>query len=59
VFAVNRNPQSCSARITLPKALKAKTAEVLFEKRSVGVAGGSWKDDFKPLDVHVYRLAAD
>lgn len=59
VFAVNRNPQRCSARITLPKALKAKNAEVLFEKRSASVTTGSWEDEFGPLDVHVYRLAAD
>jgi hypothetical protein len=31
-------------------------AEVLGESRSIPVRGGKFQDDFKPHDVHLYRL---
>ena len=55
VFAVNRDPKECQAAFSVPGKWKA---EVLFEGRSVNVDGASWKDDFKPLEVHVYKLTA-
>ena len=57
LFAVNRDPKECSASIGVPGRGKCK-AEVLFEGRSVSFEGGSLKDDFKPLEAHVYRLTA-
>ena len=53
VFAVNRDSKECQAAFSVPGKWKA---EVLFEGRSVNVDGASWKDDFKPLEVHVYKL---
>ena len=57
VFAVNREPEPCSASFRLPGISPAVRVEVLFENRAFQAAGGSWKDDFKPLDVHVYRVS--
>ena len=32
-------------------------AEVLGEKRTLKVAGGKFSDEFKPFDVHLYRIS--
>lgn len=56
VFAVNRNPQECSATFRLSGTNSDSEVEVLFEDRVLKAADGCWKDDFRPLEVHVYRL---
>ena len=57
LFAVNREPKECRAAISIPGMEKSK-AEALFEGRSVDFDGSSLKDDFKPLEAHVYKLTA-
>ena len=57
VFAVNRELDPCKAAFRLP-GMSISKIEVLFEGRCPEAAGGSWNDDFKPLEVHVYRLTA-
>lgn len=56
VFTVNHDAKACTARISLPGSNASRPVEVLFEQRSVNVEKGSWTDDFKPLEVHVYRV---
>ena len=58
VFAVNREPKECAASFTLPLLIESASVDVLFEKRAFKAVGGSWKDQFKPLEVHVFRLKA-
>jgi len=57
VFAVNRELDPCKAAFRLP-GMNMSKIEVLFEGRTHQAAGGVWNDDFKPLEVHVYRLTA-
>jgi hypothetical protein len=58
VFAVNRELDPCKAAFRLPGMTIMSKIEVLFEGRTHQAASGSWNDDFKPLEVHVYRLTA-
>lgn len=57
VFAVNHDKAAHKVAFRLPKAARPGV-EVLFEKRSVAVQADSFADDFAPLEVHVYKLAA-
>ena len=57
VFAVNRDSKECQANFAMQGLGKSK-AGVLFEGRSINVSGESWKDGFKSLEVHVYKLTA-
>ncbi len=57
LFAVNREPTACSAGFRLDGIQSKRQVEVLFEGRKIQAADGIWKDDFKPLEVHVYRLS--
>jgi len=58
LFAVNREPTSTQAQITLKGARLASDVEVLFENRKLPAVGNAWTDQFAPLEVHVYRLTA-
>ena len=58
LFAVNRDPNARSASFRLDGVSSKRQVEALFEGRSIQAASGSWADDFKPLEVHVYRLSA-
>ena len=57
VFAVNHGNKPCKVKLSLAESKASAPVEVLFEGRSVNAAKGAWQDDFKPLEVHVYRLA--
>ena len=52
VIAVNPRAQAQKARFS---GLPGKTAEVLFEGRSVALEQGALSDAFAPLAVHIYR----
>ncbi len=58
LFAVNREPGEYKASFTLAGIKHGKPAEVLFEGRQVQTTAGVWADNFKPLEVHVYKLPA-
>ncbi len=58
VFAVNHDTKPCTMKLSLPGMTASAPVEVLFEKRSVAAEKGVWQDDFKPLEVHVYKVAA-
>lgn len=58
VFAVNHDTKACTVKLSLPGMTASSLVEVLFETRSVAAADGAWQDDFKPLEVHVYKVAA-
>lgn len=55
VFAVNHSSQPCRATFRLSTGVGPK-AEVMFEDRILDLQKGSWTDDFKSLQVHVYRI---
>lgn len=57
VFAVNSATEPCKAELKLTGA-KSENLNVMFENRSLSVKACSWTDDFKPLEVHVYKLSA-
>ena len=57
VFAVNRETKDCHVTLALP-GIGGSKAEALFEGRSISMDRESWTDDFKPLEVHVYKLNA-
>lgn len=57
VFAVNSARTPCKGSFRL-SGVSPKSAEVLFEKRTVASNDGSWTDEFKPLEVHVYKLSS-
>jgi hypothetical protein len=54
VLAVNTGREACVP--TLGLALRAATAEVVFEGREVALTDGGWSDRFGPYERHVYRL---
>jgi hypothetical protein len=58
VFSVNLGRERRSAAITLRGADLRGRAEVVGEGRDIALDGGVIADDFAPLAVHVYRIAA-
>ena len=56
LLTVNKSERSHDVAILLPESLGAASAEVLFENRSVPIAGDRIRDKFKPLERHVYKL---
>lgn len=57
VMTVNSSTNPCDANFTLPGVADGAKVEVLFEGRSISVENGGWKDSFKPMEVHVYRVS--
>ncbi len=57
-FAVNSSTAECSESFRLPSLANGARLDVLFEGRSVSAINGGWTDTFKPLEVHVYKVAA-
>ncbi len=56
ILAVNASSEPVRARLKgFPRAVSK--AQVLFEKRKVGVSGGVLTDFFPPFGRHVYRMA--
>jgi hypothetical protein len=57
VIAVNSAQQPVSARLT-GLVQTATQATVLFENRTVPVSKGAVNTDFKPLGVHIFKIAS-
>lgn len=56
VFAVNREPAKVRAQFAFKRKGVPENVEVLFEERTLSTHGRRWTDEFKPLEVHVYRI---
>lgn len=56
VFAVGMRNAPARAAFALPRAGSAGRAEVMGENRSVPVRDGRFEDEFKPYEVHLYRI---
>ena len=56
VFACAMRDQAVKGSFTV-KDLKGAKAEVLGEGRTLAVSGGKFDDDFKPYEVHLYRIS--
>ena len=54
VFSVAMRDKGCKASFAVKGASGA--AEVLGESRSIPVKDGKFEDDFKPYEVHLYRI---
>jgi len=55
VFAVAMRNRAMKGSFAV-KDHKGTSAEVLGESRTLGVTDGKFEDDFKPYEVHLYRL---
>jgi hypothetical protein len=58
VFAVNMRGEPANASLTAAGIPKDAKVEVVDEGRTIPSAEGSWKDDFAPWAVHIYRIAS-
>ena len=57
IIAVNPNEYlPVAPTFTLPAGASHGRVDVLFEDRSMKLAGDTFQDLFEPLDVHVYRI---
>lgn len=58
LFAACMRNAGTTATFTLPNSLTPRGASgtVLDENRSVGISGGSFKDDFDPYAIHLYKI---
>lgn len=56
VFAVGMRNSAARGSFILHNIPKTATADVLGEGRQVVVKNGRFEDDFKPFDVHLYRI---
>jgi len=59
VFAVAMRGQAATGKFTIAGHQGTAQAEVLGEQRTVEVRDGRFADDFRPWDVHLYRLPHD
>ncbi len=57
VFAVGMRNLEASGRFRLP-GLVDGTAEVIGEGRTIEVSGREFRDNFRPYDVHFYKITA-
>jgi hypothetical protein len=57
LFTVNMRNRPTRGTFTLREAPAGAAAEALGESRSISIAGGKFADDFKPYEVHLYRIA--
>ncbi len=55
LFAVALRDKAAKASVVL-KGVATATAEVLGENRTIPVRDGKFQDDFKPYEVHLYRI---
>jgi hypothetical protein len=56
VFAVGMRNQPAQGTIKIVGLANKASAEVLGEARNIAVNGGEFTDDFKPYEVHLYRI---
>jgi hypothetical protein len=59
VFAVGMRDGTTTARFQLAGVKGSATAEVLGEDRTLSIRDGVFEDEFRPWDVHLYRLQGD
>lgn len=57
VLAVNSSRDQATANFNLSET-EGSDMDVLFENRKIQAKGGKWNDEFKPLEVHVYKIAS-
>ncbi len=55
LFAVRMEDTPVSATFKLTDLPNATTIEVLDENRNLKLSGGSFEDDFRPYEVHLYK----
>ena len=58
LFAVAMRSGQTRAKLAIQGLSGRHTVEVLDEDRTLEAADGAFEDDFRPWDVHLYRLAA-
>jgi hypothetical protein len=58
VFAVGMREGAARGTFEVKGLTGKAKAEVLGEDRTVDVSDGRFADDFKPYDVHLYRIGA-
>jgi hypothetical protein len=58
LFTVGMENKPTDATLKIPELPKTGTVEVLGENRSIQMANGEIKDQFKPYEVHLYRIHA-
>jgi hypothetical protein len=56
LFAVRMENGPVRARFTVKGVKGASVAEVIDEDRRISVRNGSFTDDFKPYEVHLYKI---
>ena len=56
LFTVNMRNQPTSGTFTISGLPDNASVEVLGESRRIASSGGGFADDFKPYDVHLYRV---
>jgi hypothetical protein len=56
LFTVNLRSEPVRGSFDVTRATSFKQAEVLRENRQIPVQNGAFGDDFKPYEVHLYRL---
>lgn len=56
VYLLTVNSDKTPVRLTLSRLLKYKKAIILNEGRELEIVNGSMTDDYKPFDVHIYKL---
>ncbi len=56
LIAANQSKNETITAEFMPKGLRKKSIKVYGENRQVSAADGKFKDEFKPLDVHIYKL---
>jgi hypothetical protein len=57
LFAVAMRNHAGSGSFNISGLPPSAAAEVLGESRTIEVRNGRWKDEFKPYEVHLYRIA--
>jgi hypothetical protein len=59
LFAVGMRDAATTARFQVNEIPDRRTVEVLGEGRSLVAEGGSFRDEFRPWDVHLYRIQTE
>jgi hypothetical protein len=55
-YLISVNSDKNPVKVTFSSLDKFKTVEVLKEKRKLEISNGNLTDDFKPFDVHIYKI---
>ena len=56
LFAVSMRNNECMATFTIKGVKDRKEVEVIGENQTVSSINGIFKDEFKPYDVHLYKI---